>query len=160
MADNQRNKVFATFLKKQFINHPTSILDVACGDGRLTKILSETFPFASVIGIDPKPRGNKRRIKFLRGEFPERVKVGEYDLIVGMHPDEATWTIVQESCRYRITFAVVPCCLLCVPPSFPGGNMYHWVQYIADYAKDHKMRVTSTILKMRGANQVIMGIPH
>lgn len=159
MADNQRNNVFATFLKKQLIHQPQNVLDVACGDGRLTVALLKLFPFANVVGIDPKPRGNKRRIRFLRGEFPKRVKTKRYDLIVGMHPDEATWAIVQESCKYCIIFAMVPCCLLHVPPSFPGGNMHQWVQYIASYAETHDMKVISTSLKMRGANQVVMGIP-
>lgn len=159
MADNQRNRIFAAFLEKQLVHQPSNILDVACGDGRLTVALSQVFPLANVIGVDPKPRGNKRRIRFLRGKFPERVKIRAYDLIVGMHPDEATWAIVQESCKHRITFAVVPCCLLHVPPSFPGGNMHHWVQYIARYAETQSMKVVTAHLKMRGANQVIMGVP-
>ena len=159
MADNQRNRIFAEFLRRQFSNHPKSILDVACGDGRLTVALSKVFSFSEVVGVDPKPGGNKGKAKFLRGLFPERVKVEQYDLIVGMHPDGATWPIVEESCKRRIPFAVVPCCLKHVPPSFPGGNIYRWVKYIITYAEACNMRVTSTTLSMRGANQVVLGIP-
>ena len=41
--------------KKSIINkikNPSSILDLACGTGILTKTLSETFPNSKVVGID------------------------------------------------------------------------------------------------------------
>ena len=41
--------------KKSIINkikNPSSILDLACGTGILTKTLSETFPHSKVVGID------------------------------------------------------------------------------------------------------------
>jgi demethylmenaquinone methyltransferase/2-methoxy-6-polyprenyl-1,4-benzoquinol methylase len=41
--------------KKSIINkikNPSSILDLACGTGILTKTLSETFPYSKVVGID------------------------------------------------------------------------------------------------------------
>lgn len=157
MADNQRNKVFAAFLRKQLGDHPKNILDVACGRGKLTVELQKQFPFANVVGLDPKPRGNKRRIKFLRGRFPERVKISQYDLIVGMHPDEATWRIVERSCQNHISFAVVPCCVLHAPRSFPGGNTIQWAKYMADYAETRCMKVFSCVLGMSGANNVVLG---
>ena len=160
MADNQRNKIFAAFIGKQFSNnHPKNILDVACGDGRLAVALSKVFPFAEIVGVDPKPRGNKRKIKFLRGKFPERVKIKQYDLIVGMHPDEATWDIVKQSCYHRIPFSVVPCCLLHTPPFFQKGNMQTWVRFLYEYSNQHNMRTTHTTLPMNGANQVLFGVP-
>lgn len=156
MSDNRRNTIFADFIKRQFPD-TESILDVASGDGRLAKKLATLYPFAKVLAIDPKPRGNKQHIRFLRGTFPDRIKVGEYDLIVGMHPDEATWPIVEESCRHRINFAVVPCCVLHVPRDFPGGDMYRWCKFIVDYTERHGMKVTNGVLPIRGANQVICG---
>jgi len=160
MADNQRNKVFAAFLKKQLNKQPRKILDVACGDGRLTVELSKLFPFSDITGLDPKPRGNKHKIKFIRGKFPERIKQLEtYDLIAAMHPDEATWPIVQKCCEYHIIFAIVPCCIMHVPPTFPGGNLSKFIQYIINYAKEHSMRIVSTTLKIRGANRAILGTP-
>lgn len=158
MADNQRNRIFASFLGKQFSDPPDNILDVACGDGRLTVNLAEIFPFATVTGIDPKPRGNRRRVKVLRGKFPDRIKAQRYDLIVGMHPDEATWPIVETCCKHKISFAVVPCCLLHVPKSFPGGNLHNWVLYIANYVNSMGMKSQHTELPMRGANQIVFAI--
>lgn len=160
MASNGRNRIFADFIKKQFPSCPENILDVACGDGRLSVQLSQTFPFAEVTGIDPKPRGNKRRIKIFKGTFPHRVKINEYDLIVGMHPDGATWPIVEKCCLHKIPFAVVPCCLVHVPPSFSGGNMHSWVRYIVSYSQHHGMTTMHNVLKMRGANQVVVSIPN
>ena len=75
VADSRRNIVFATFLKRQFPNPPINILDVACGDGSLSVQLAKVFPLATITGIDPRPRGDKRRVKILKGKFPERVKV-------------------------------------------------------------------------------------
>lgn len=119
MSCNNRHLVFAEFLAKQLRFDPSYILDVACGDGRLCKTLTSVFPLARVVGVDPKPRGNRRcGITYLRGYFPDRVSVQDYDLVVGMHPDAATWAIVTESCRFNISFAVVPCCMMHVPSSF------------------------------------------
>jgi len=161
MSDDQRNNVFAEFLRRQIPQSPSNVLDVACGDGRLCVALSKIFPTANVVGIDLKPRGNKRRIKVLKGRFPDRIKnIGEYDLFVGMHPDDATWPIVQESCKRKILFAVVPCCVLHAPSAFDGGDMYKWVQYISHYATNNGMRVVNQVLRMRGANHVILGIPE
>lgn len=156
MADNTRNKVFADFLNKRLAQPPSKILNVACGDGKLNICLSKAFPFAEIVGIDPKPRGHRRDANLLKGRFPDRIKnIAQYDLFVGMHPDEATWDIVRIGCLHNITFAVVPCCLKHTPPSFPGGNIHNWVSHISQYSQNHGMITTNTLLPMRGANHII-----
>ena len=155
MADNQRNAIFAEFLYEHF-PHAQSILNVACGDSRLSVILQKKYPMATVVGIDPNPRGNKKRTKSLRGLFPQRVNVTDYDLIVGMHPDEATWPIVELCCKHMINFSVVPCCLLHTPKGF-RGNMHSWAEHISNYSARHHMRPLHTLLEMKGANHVIVG---
>lgn len=157
MSDSKRNKVLAEFLQKQNLN-PTSILDVAAGDGRLGACLSQQYPFAEVTAIDLKPRGNKGKIKWLKGKFPDRIDPSEFDLIVGMHPDEATWSIVEVCCRHRINFAVVPCCLLHTPKFFQKGNMHTWSDFLFHYTQKHTKKASHNLLRMKGANHVVCGI--
>jgi len=44
---------------------PSRIVDLGCGLGDVTPILSDTFPFASVLGLDPSPK----MIEYARSKF-------------------------------------------------------------------------------------------
>lgn len=73
-----------------------------------------------------------------------------------MHPDGATWPIVELCCEHKINFGVVPCCLIHTPEGF-RGNMRSWAEHIANYADCHSMKPLHTLLEMKGANHVIIG---
>ncbi|MDD5593590.1 MAG: methyltransferase domain-containing protein [Candidatus Margulisbacteria bacterium] len=67
----------------------TTILDIGCGTGYLTKKLAERFPAARVEGIDIAPgmieeAGKQKRdnLSFKVGDGEEVWGVGEYDLVV------------------------------------------------------------------------------
>jgi len=110
MGDTHRNKVFASFIKKQFPKIK-SVLVVADGKGALARELAGQGLQVRV--IEAKPRYNwrdKRGIKYQRGWFTREHKIAE-DLVVGMHPDEATGEIIMAATANRKPWAVVPCCL-------------------------------------------------
>ena len=83
---------------------------------------------------------------------------------MGLHPDEATDSIVDMSLKYRKPFAVVPCCVFPTKFSFRKLENGEEVrlreqlcQYLVEKGKSHNIEVKSEIVKeMPGpCNQVI-----
>ena len=67
--------------------------------------------FDSIIVVDPKPRQKpkNKNIKLRGGLFFSNCNL-DADLIIGMHPDEATGEIIEYARLKNIPFAIVPCC--------------------------------------------------
>lgn len=107
MGDKNRNVEFDKFLKKQFPN-VKSVLVIADGDGELSTLLANRM---NVRVIEAKPRQSKKhaRIKYTKGWFTSDCEIEE-ELIVGMHPDEATGEILLAAKQQNKPCAVVPCC--------------------------------------------------
>ena len=99
-----RFEVIAMFLNEYFGNQIQYIADVAGGQGMLAKLLNKYNYEAEVID----PRG--WRIKGVPGRAEEFDPscASYYDVIVGLHPDEATRPIA-EAARERPTL-IIPCC--------------------------------------------------
>jgi hypothetical protein len=97
--------VAARFIYDNFVPGVQYIADVAGGQGLLTRILRKRYQLHSEV-IDPRGWVLKgvpaRQIRF----EPEQALY--YDLVVGLHPDQALRSVV-EAAVYRPTF-VVPCC--------------------------------------------------
>ena len=109
MGDSKRNTIFASFIKRNY-NRSQSILVVADGKGELSReLLSKGF---SVRVIEKKPRfeGNiPKGLQYTKGFFTENTPIKE-DIIVAMHPDEATSEVVLTAKKNKKRFAIVPCC--------------------------------------------------
>lgn len=110
MGDSRRNSIFASFIKRNY--KVSSVLVVADGKGELaSELLKQGF---SVRVIENKPRFQghlPKGLKYTKGWFTEDSPVFE-DIIVGMHPDEATSEIVLAAKKNKKKFAVVPCCVV------------------------------------------------
>lgn len=115
MGDPRRCEVFA---KNIFYKFPPqkykTILVVADGDLSLSKHLQE-YGYHSVIVYEPKPRPKAKKtllnLTLISKWFCREEKI-KADVIVGMHPDEATVEILQWARSNKKPFAVVPCCIL------------------------------------------------
>ena len=110
MGDSRRSTLFAQFICKQFPKAKT-VLCVADGKGHLARALANKK--LTVTAIENKPRfaGRKhKRITYKRGLFGRHTPISE-DVVVGMHPDEATCEIVLAAHNQHKPFAVVPCCI-------------------------------------------------
>lgn len=103
-GDPARFETIAGFIKKTFGNNVKYIADVAGGQGMLSRLLNKLGYEAEVVD----PRGwtmvgvNSRQDEFL-SEMADY-----YDLIVGLHPDQAIRPVV-ESAKVRPVL-VIPCC--------------------------------------------------
>jgi hypothetical protein len=84
----------------------------------------------------------------------------EFDLLVGLHSDEATDHIIVEAARRRIPFVIVPCC---VKPSAIPYRLSHsrveWLTHLTREAQYRGYEVTMNCLRMNGRNEVLVGKP-
>ena len=70
-------------------------------------------------------------------------------LIIGMHPDEATESIVDNAIHHQIPFAVVPCCVF--PKSGQSMSLDAWYTHL----KDKTTLMKEIFLNFQGRNRVL-----
>lgn len=156
MGDPRRFDVFAEFLSRNFPKE-SRVADVAGGKGYLQSALRERG-FDSVITYD-KRRGRKDRpkMRYHYGFFDENTK-GDFDLLVGMHPDEATDVIIREAAKRKANFAIVPCCVKPTVSGYWGNhNMHDWNSHLIRYATTLGASLRQTELRINGRRLVIYG---
>lgn len=79
-------------------------------------------------------------------------------LLIGMHPDEATVSIVQVAEKYNKNFAVVPCCVF--PTKFPdrilknGDCVIDYTQLIK-YIQELVTDSSTSFLNITGRNRIL-----
>ena len=104
-GDDSRFEEVANFIHDRFGNSIKYIADVAGGQGMLSRILNKKYNYESEV-IDPRHYQvvgvNNRECEY------KSDMAGFYDLIVGLHPDEAIRDVVK-SAKIR-PILVVPCC--------------------------------------------------
>lgn len=114
MIGTQRFRLFANLVRKQYPN-ATKILDVAGGNGQVAVELSK---FADVQMIEPVSWPNIVKVKakgivvhddYFHKEYKLRNGF-KPDVIVGLHPHEATSEIVLWANRNNIPYCICPCC--------------------------------------------------
>ena len=116
MGDSRR---FEEFSKNIFYKFPpqkfNNVLIVADGNLELSKAMKQRG--YNLIIYEPKPRLKSVsktfliKVKLIKKWFCREEKI-KADLIIGMHPDEATVEILQWASLNKKPFAVVPCCIL------------------------------------------------
>lgn len=127
MGDSQRSPIFAAWIEK---NYPKAkrIANIAGGNEHILDADHYTLP-----------RHNANTLHFT---------AGEYDLIIGMHPDEATLSIIRLARESQCSFAIVPCCA-------HGEYDGQWAGHIIRQARGFGVR--TGLLHMTGKNLIIYG---
>jgi hypothetical protein len=103
-GDPARFDVVATFIADRF-PRARYVADVAGGQGMLTRILRKRFQLEAEV-VDP--RGWTLKGVPARVESYDAAMADYYDLVVGLHPDEALRSVVESADRSAVL--VVPCC--------------------------------------------------
>jgi hypothetical protein len=104
-GDADRFEVVAEYIYERYGRGVRYIADVAGGQGMLCRILSKKYNYDCEV-IDP--RGWTLRGVSGRTTKLDPSAAGYYDLIVGLHPDEATRAVAQAALvRPAI---LIPCC--------------------------------------------------
>ncbi|WP_369298291.1 hypothetical protein [uncultured Neglectibacter sp.] len=104
-GSEERFEVVAQFIYDRFGRDITYIADVAGGQGMLSKLLTKRYNYRSEV-IDPRGyvlKGVENR----ECEYTPDM-AGYYDLVVGLHPDQATRPVVESA--FTTPVLVVPCC--------------------------------------------------
>jgi hypothetical protein len=169
MGDGRRFVVFARFLREAF-PEAKSVADVAGGRGLLSIELRQ-LGFAPTI-IDPRlatnlphrVRKELRKEALRTGRVPrvprlqarlEELDLSPFDLVAGLHPDQATEPLVRRATELGKPFAIVPCCVM--PLDGIGRSYDVRVAYLAGLAPGS----WQAELAMEGARTVIWwrGLP-
>ena len=122
--DSRRFPAFASFIHQTY-PAANRIADVAGGNGRLSFYLRELGFEATVIDSRDTNLPNRMR-RMLRKESIRKGKLAsipkiinkvededlsEFDLLVALHPDEATEHVIRMAIALNKDFAVIPCCV-------------------------------------------------
>lgn len=160
MGDDRRGDIFARWIVKNFPK-AKSILDVAGGKGQVARSLANKKRQVHVVDAYPRFAGRKHPlITYQAGWFDEDTHIPtKIDLVVGMHPDEATGEIIRYAAKHRLPFAVVPCCTK-GRDAANIGKYEVWIKHLHHMARSSSYDVVVWMLHMNGRNLVIRGIPQ
>src|SRR3989344_7074254 len=103
-GDPKRFEVITNFVLSKYGKSIKYIADIAGGQGMLTRMLCKKNYEAEVVD----PRGYTLKGVPSRAEEFKLDMADYYDLIIGLHPDEATRAVV-ESAKVTPTL-IIPCC--------------------------------------------------
>jgi hypothetical protein len=162
MGDPHRFEVFARFARRTF-PAATAVADVAGGHGELAFWLGE-LGLRPVV-VDPRPTTFPRWIHRTLRKRAQRTgrRVGiervvarvedtdlcPFDLVVALHPEEATEPAVRAAVAQGVDFAVVPCCVF--PLDGLRRSRAAWLAHLVSLAPGARV----SALPMGGANVVL-----
>jgi hypothetical protein len=104
-GDPDRFEAVAALVAAEFGRSVRYVADVAGGQGQLARELRKRHGYEVTV-VDPRPH----RLRGVAGatEAFSAARASYYDLVVGLHPDEATRAVVESAIVRPIV--VVPCC--------------------------------------------------
>jgi hypothetical protein len=104
-GDEKRFETVAAFVGDQFGHSVKYVADVAGGQGMLTRILRKRYNYECEV-VDP--RGWPLNGVPAREEYFEPEMASFYDLVIGLHPDQALPSVVAAGIVRPAV--VIPCC--------------------------------------------------
>lgn len=156
MGDPKRFDVFGKHIAKELPLNKVKIADVAGGKGYLRLSLNEKG-FSNVETWDQRSKhikGNQRHSLFSYEKAPE------YDVVVGMHPDEATdHLILYAGIRRRIAI-ICPCCIKPNATAYWGRHNYSsWLEHLKHLALRYNLDCTQSKMPFIGRNDLLIFRP-
>lgn len=155
MGDSRRFDLFSKIISNNFPNkYYKNVADIAGGKGYLNKALKDKGYYVTTYDVRKKINQN---INYKRTLFTEKVKT-KYDLLVAMHPDEATDVTISMAAKLSIPFVICPCCVKpTVTVMFEKHTYKNWIKHLKKFAEQNGFHVTETHLPMNGKNIVLVG---
>jgi hypothetical protein len=142
----ERFEVMACFIEKHYGNSIKYIADVAGGQGLLARTLNKKFNYECEV-IDPRGYTLKGVANRATEFVPEIAAY--YDLIVGLHPDEATRP-VAEAALMRPAI-IVPCCNFWSEQKLGRDEL---VEAIAAYYRQHNIHFEIVEFDFKGPKNI------
>ena len=141
-----RFEVLADYVDEHYGKSVRYIADVAGGQGMLARVLRKKYNYDCEV-VDP--RGwTLRGVPGRKAEF-DPAQAAYYDLIIGLHPDEATRAVAQAALvRPAI---LIPCCNFWSEDKLGRDEL---VQAIAAYYREHGVRYEIVTFAFQGPKNV------
>jgi hypothetical protein len=141
-----RFDVMAMFISEYFGSRVQYIADVAGGQGMLSRLLNKRYNYDAEV-IDPRGR----RIKGVPGREEEfaPAMADYYDVVVGLHPDEATRALA-EAARERPVL-IVPCCNFWSEEKLGRDEL---VEAIEQFYRENSIAFDRIIFPFRGPKNI------
>ena len=145
-GDANRFDVVAAFIYERYGRSVQYIADVAGGRGMLCRILQKKYNYECEV-IDP--RGWTLKGVDNRQTELDPSSAGYYDLIVGLHPDEAT-RAVAEAALIRPA-VLIPCCNFWSEEKLGRDEL---VEAIESYYQQHGVRFERVTFAFKGPKNI------
>ena len=174
----ERNKIFAAWLIAQWgiqlMGSGAGVIDVAGGRGGLSEqLVQQSQNTVRCTVIDPRLYKNRQinnnMIQIYQETFDDDFVNKQMEIckaatcFVGMHPDQATETIVDIAFKLNKPFAIVPCCVY--PSLFPdrrlstGQGVKRYNSFL-QYLREKDPRILQASLPFAGRNKVLYWPPR
>jgi hypothetical protein len=145
-GDPNRFEVVAEFINDRYGKSIHYVADVAGGQGMLSRLLCKRYNYECEV-VDP--RGwTLRGVPNQTVEFNQAL-AGYYDLIVGLHPDEATRAVAQAA-LIRPTI-LIPCCNFWSEEKLGRDEL---VEAIESYYREHKISYERVQFGFKGPKNI------
>ena len=142
----ERFDVVAEFIYDHYGNTVVHIADIAGGQGMLSRILRKKYNYDSEV-VDP--RGWALKGVPTQGEEFDPAMASYYDLVVGLHPDEAT-RAVAAAALVRPTI-LIPCCNFWSEEKLGRDEL---IEAIAAYYRQHRVRFERVTFAFKGPKNI------
>ena len=136
----------ATFIYERYGLSVNYIADVAGGQGMLSRILRKKYNYEAEV-VDP--RGWTLRGVPNRAEEFDPALAPYYDLIVGLHPDQATGAVAEAALVKPVI--VVPCCNFWSEEKLGRDEL---VQAVAEFYRENYVWFERTIFDFKGPKNI------
>lgn len=142
-----RFQALADFIAQNYAGKVKRIADVAGGQGMLCRILRKKYNFECEV-IDP--RGWTLVGVLNRAEEYEADMADYYDLIVGLHPDEALKDVVHSALVRPVI--LIPCCNFWTKEKKLGRDAL--LQEIESFYKEHGVSFEKVVFEFEGPKNI------
>lgn len=142
----ERFEVLAEYINARYGNSITDIADVAGGQGMLARILNKKYNYHCEV-VDP--RGWSLTGVYCRQENFAPDLAPFYDLIVGLHPDQAT-RAVAEAALLRPAI-LIPCCNFWSKEKLGRDEL---IDAIAGYYEQHGVHYERVTFQFTGPKNI------
>jgi len=145
-GDPDRFEVLSDYIHGRYGRDITYIADVAGGRGMLSRLLRKKYNYEAEV-VDPRGWA-LAGVPSRQAEF-EAATASYYDLVVGLHPDEAT-RAVAEAALVRPTI-LIPCCNFWSEDKLGRDEL---VEAIAAYYQSHGVHYERVTFAFKGPKNV------
>jgi len=151
-GDPQRFEIMADYVADRYWKSVTYIADVAGGQGMLSRILAKKYHYTCEV-VDP--RGwLLPGVKHQQAEFDPQL-ARYYDLVIGLHPDEATRAVVHAALAKPVI--IVPCCNFWSEEKLGQKEL---LQAIEEFYRSHSVPFERVTLPFKGPkNKALVSEP-